>query len=321
MGWQLINSMVKKDTGIDTDTRYSFGYLIGDGRESGYYCFTKSPFVNTPFISDTYLPKIKLNGSPISIYGLSYNDENTWGSENGGQWIFKPKTQGGKWISFGNLREPYYYTDIDDETVVGDTFYKGDLPQLNGEAEEWEIQGGYWPSQAGRVNRVELIQNLWTWHDNGDLGSSASGFCGKYYNEEDGTYKTVGIPTYATQSSNTSCYFNGEHFTRSFEKNSGSNHFDYIGDNGHTISYDRGNMVWTIGTKGRGKWSETGDAPSIHSPCVFKGYEIDQGTGEEVPDSKGDFTLSWQHMSLGNEKRQVYMGEVSLWRKALNLQP
>lgn len=317
MGWQLINSVLRKGFGDHPESDYSFGYMIGDGNEDGYYCFSESPYVYQPFISDTFLPKFEVDGSTYSTYPLSYNDDTVWGGTSSNQWIFKPKTQNGYWVMFNHLREPYYYTDIDETTVVGDQFYKGSLPALNGNGEQWEIAGAFSSSEAGSTKLVKLTQDIWLWHDNGDRRQSQSGMCGRYFNELDGTWKSVGIPTYeAKNDQDNNCYYQNEKFSRSFEKNTQTRQFDYIGDRGHTISYSRGMQIWHIGTIGQGKWSECSTDPNVHSAVTFRGYQIDQGTGNHVEDPLGNFTLTWKHMSPGDEKREVLMGEVSLWRKA-----
>ena len=75
--------------------------------------------------------------------------------------------------------------------------------------------------------------------------------------------------------------------------------------------------MWLIGQAGHGKWSECYQQPSLTEEVQFTGYQIDEGTGNQVRDGRGDFILRWNGMTLGNRKTPVLMGEVSLWRSEI----
>lgn len=315
MGWTLINSVVRKSYGDHPESNYSFGYLVGDGHEDGYFCFSESPYFNKPFISDTFLPRIQVGWDSLPMDGLCYNDERVFGGPSLVSFVFKPKTQSGDWIYATFLREPYYYTDIDETTVVGDQFYKGELPEVNGDPEEWEIAGAYSQNEAGSTKEVTLTQNVWLWQNNGSMSQSASGFAGRYYNSEDGSWKYVGVPTYkATNDSYTDAYYRTEEFSRSAEKDNHGN-FQFEGTEGHIIK-NVGGTTWVLGRQGVGKWSIAESNPSMDTPVQFRGYQIDEGTTQAVPDPKGDFIFEWKCCRMGNGTKEVLMGEVSLWRKA-----
>ena len=328
MGWQKINSMIKA---YADDVGYYYddceGYLVGTNNESGYYCFKKGPWSNNkPFISDTFYPHLVINrGSEQNLYLQDYTFNNSRVFKSVNNYIFHSNAES-KWIypvgtsNYGGvgpgLREPYYYTDIDD-TLQGDFFYEGVFPEtLNGEGVTWTLDGAIpentsYPSEA----TVSLKQDIWIWKNNGDRNASRSGFCGKYQNEVDGTWKMVGVPVFGTNTEAAGAYVFRETFTRGSKDT--HNHYLYEGDKGHLIHYKSGQ--WIMGTVGSGKWSE-GDEPSLHSgdEVNFKGYEIDEGTGEQVPDPKGDFKITFQHCEMGNQKGQVLMGEVSIWRRSMN---
>lgn len=329
MGWQLINTVIKgyaDDIGhyyIDCD-----GYLKGIGNEEGYYCFKEGPwsgYEKKPFISDTFYPHLVLDkGSRDELYLQDFTFNNHRVFKSGSIYIFYSEeekayiniagtTYGG--FSGPGLREPYYFTDIDD-TIQGDYFYRGtqNLPDLNGEAQTWTLEGAVDENNSSSTAEVTLEQDIWWWHDNGNQSQNDSGFCGKYYNEQDGSWKMVGVPMFGTNTQTAGAYVFREKFTRGQKID---HHFIYEGDKGHTIHYNRGK--WVIGTEGTGKWSE-GDEPSLHSgdEVNFKGYEIDEGTGEQVPDPKGDFKITFEHCVMGNQKGHVLMGEVSLWRRSMN---
>lgn len=310
MGWQLINSLVKSP---DSES-YSIGFLKGSDNESGLYCFKQSPYMNKPFISDSFWPRLTVNGSTgYSVSGKTYDNRIVYNSSNYA-FIFKPRGNGGNWIQAYFLREPYYYTDIDGTTVRGDYFYEGSFPELNGDAETWNLQGNNEYSRDASIS-VELKQSMWVWNNNGDRNMNRSGFCGAYLNSEDQTWKFVGVPVFETQVNNNDDYFKNEKFTRSLEKDGGYwGHFTYIGDKGHTITYDTRNAVWCIGTVNSGKWSQSSQEPSTQSSVTFNGFEMDEGSGNPVADPKGDFVLTFSYRDMGDAKRVVNMGEVSLWR-------
>lgn len=305
MGWQQINAVLTSQFGSTNQIR-SEGYLIGTDDEEGYLCFKKSPFINVPFISEEYWPRLEVNGS--STYSVSEMLYDFWPVFGTSIFhIFRPTNNNGKWIRGSFLKEPYYYTDIDD-TVKGDSFYEGYLPDLDG-TETWTPAG----AQTGSSIEVKMTQTRWVWVSNGDRNQSDSGFCGAYQNPEDHTWKFVGLPVFEATTNNNDDYFKNEKFTRSLEKEGGRwGHFTYIGDKGHTIQYSQGK--WVIGTLNSGKWSEASQEPSTQNEVTFSGYEMDTGTGDRVTDPRGDFTLTFKHREMGNEKRTVYMGEVSLWR-------
>lgn len=328
MGWQKINSMIKAyadDVGYYQDCE---GYLKGTGNEEGYYCFKQGPWSDRkPFISNTFYPHLVIDyGTKQTLFIRDYTFNNHWVFNNTNNYVFWSNGEN-KWIyPFGTsvgpgLREPYYYTDIDD-TLQGDFFYEGNFPStLNAdEPSVWTLSGAIpertsYPSEA----EVTLEQNIWIWQDNGNLNANRSGFCGKYKNEKDGSWKMVGVPVFGTKISLAGAYVNQEKFTRQPKDTHG--HYVYEGDKGHTIHYNRraSGGQWIMGTVGSGKWSE-GNEPSLHSgdEVEFKGYEMDEGTGEQVPDLKGDFKIIFEHCEMGSEKGHVLMGEVSLWRRSMN---
>lgn len=305
MGWQQINAVLTSQFGNMNQIRNE-GYLVGTDNEQGYLCFKKSPFINKPFISQEYWPKLKVNGgSTYSVSGMLYDFWPVFGPYS--THIFRPTNNDGKWIQGSFLKEPYYYTDIDG-TVRGDSFYEGNLPDLDG-TETWTAAG----AQTGSPIEVKMTQTRWVWVSNGDRNQTESGFCGAYQNPEDQTWKFVGLPMFEATTNNNDDYYRNEKFTRSLEKEGGYwGHFTYIGDKGHIIRYTR--SKWAIGIPNTGKWSEASQEPSTQNEVTFSGYEMDTGTGDRVADPRGDFTLTFKHREMGNEKRTVYMGEVSLWR-------
>lgn len=307
MGWQLINCLLRPPAGESYE--YSEGFLKGTGNEQGYYCFTGSPYINDPFISQDFMPHITVDGDEYRQLGLTYNDEPVYGDETTYR-FFKSKTEG--WIRAQFLREPYYYTDIDETTILGDKFYKGNLPEFNGEAQTWEIAGAVSQSEVGNTIEVKLEQEYWAFEGNNGVSSWTSGskYCGRYRNAKDGTWKSVGVPMYKVDAPGSNCYYKNEKFTRSFKKTSGK--FTYEGDNGHIIHYKDG--LWVIGEPDHDKWSECSTEPNMVTAVNFSGYEMDEGTGTKVSDNKGTFTLQWDYNVLGNHKEKILMGEVSIWR-------
>lgn len=325
MGWQLINSQIRIPAGIDVGNDHPESdicecFMVGTGNESGYYCFRRSPYVDPdvgvrnqrPFISQQYWPNLHIGNTILRQWGGSYNNAQVYGGDSS-NWVFLSKTEN-SWIRFGQLREPYYYTDIDD-TVQGDQFYKGNMPELNSDTpEQWEIQGSYYQWQAGDTISVELKQDIWVWQNNGNRNLRNSGLCGKYYNEQKDTWKMVGVPVFGTYTEASGAYVRREKFRRGAKDT--HDHYVYEGDKGHTIHYK--NSQWIMGTVGSGKWSE-GNEPSLHSGTnvTFTGYEMDEGTGQIVPDPKGDFTILFEYCEMGDDKGLVNMGEVSLWRPTI----
>lgn len=327
MGWQHVNSKLLQDA------TENLGFLVGTGNEKGYYCFYYSPYVDSytgPFISDAFLPHLEIDDSNYTLRGVTYgpvtgsnSEGRVWSNGNphsGAQYVFKSRGNG--WIKFGYLREPQYYLDLDGETMVGDRFYGGSFPQLNAEEPtEWTLQGAVNddPDNPGQDTSgdpttisVSLKQNLWIWDSNGDWTKTKSGLCGKYYNEEDGTWKLVGMPAYAAESTSETSPFKNEMFLRS-DKRDSNGKLTYEGNKGHLVRYDRTKDKWVVGTIGQGHWAEASTPPSIGSSANFIGKKLND-QDEEVADSDWNFTLTWKHMEPGNSKGTVYMGEVSLWR-------
>ena len=323
MGWQLINSVVKAITG-ENEIVQSVGYMYGTDNEDGYFCFQRGPYhAEKPFIAQEFCPHIEFDGMPYFQTGFLFNNRPVFRNESRG-YVFYSLSQnawiGGLQDSGGNLtniREPYYYTDLDGETVKGDVFYKGEFPELNAGAVEWSKTGSTeFPSWPG-TKEAEVKQEFWEWYNNGAINQERSGLCGKYKNAEDESWKYVGIPTFIayTRASGGQSYYTGEIFTRSFEKDQ-SGHYTYVGDKGHIIHLT-GYGMWLIGQAGHGKWSECYQQPSLTEEIQFTGYQIDEGTGHQVRDGRGDFILKWNGMTLGNRKTPVLMGEVSLWRSEI----
>ena len=313
MGWQRINSLVRRPAGGSQDYGYSEGFLVGTGHEEGFYCFRESPYVSVPFISDAFMPHLEFDGGTVyGQLGLAYNDDEVYG-DGTTVWIFKPRSQSGSWVRAQALREPYYYTDIDETTVVGDKFYKGDFPDLNGGAETWTIAGAYTQGEAGSTVSVKLVQDIWEWQDNYGAGTWTSGsrFCGRYYNAKDGTWKFVGIPTYRPTQMSAGGYFNGELFTRGGKDSRGS--FTYVGTRGHTITHSATTGKWRVESS-EGHWSEATDEPSMSQGVAFQGMMWDPDQGVEAADPNGNFMLQFAYFAMGQEKRDVLMGEVSIWR-------
>ena len=332
MGWQYINSKLVQDA-FDSQ-----GFLVGTGNEKGYYCFYYSPYVDQsigPFISDSYLPHLEIDGVFYTLRGVTYgpvtgsgSEGRVWSSDDpraGALYVFNSRGNG--WIKFDYLKEPQYSLDIDEETMVGDRFYGGSFPQLNASAPtEWKLQGAVNddPNNPGQDTSgdpasvsVSFKQNLWTWNSNGDWNKTKSDLCGKYYNEKDGTWKLVGMPAYAATDTSQTSPFNGEMFLRSEERDYDGK-LMYEGNKGHLIRYNKTKKMWVVGTIGQGHWAESVDAPSINSPATFTGKQIvvleGEENGHEEEDLDWSFTLTWKHMEPGNSKGTVYMGEVSLWR-------
>lgn len=315
MGWQVINSKLSP---FNSDGYASFGYLVGDGNESGFFCFRQTPFFSRPIISDSYLPHFEFShtGEQHELCGVTYNGSPVYGSsptnDGYGSYVFCPHSEYGSWILFGQLAEPYYYTDIDETTKVGDVYYCGGFPEVNGSPVEWEKKGAVNSGDEGTVS-ASFVQRVWEWLDNGSTSLSRSGLCGRYYNEADGSWKFVGIPSYTVTNGGDGCYFTNEVFTRSATRDRNRN-LVYVGDRGHTITKDRSSGKWVIGTRNRGNWSESDSAPSMNGNAVFKGYEWDADEQTAVPDQAGDFELKWDTNRMGDEQREVLMGECSLWR-------
>lgn len=313
MAWQKINSVLRYGT---TDSACE-GFWKGSGHEDGFYCFQKSPWVPSydgPFISDSFEPTLTIDGTDYTLQNNTYAGEYVWGG--GGYFVFYSTTQRA-WIRMNNLREPYYYTDIDETTKVGDKFFEGGLPSLNGQSETWKIDGAYTNSEAGSTVQVTLHQDLWLWNTNGDWRKSKSYFAGKYYNEKDSTWKFLGVPNYKASVSNRNGYMYGETFTRSMEKvgkSIWSKHWTYQGSLGHSINY--GSKKWVVGTEGSGAWSESEQEPSLHSDVIFRGYKMVEQEGELVKeeDPLGDFTISFAHLESGTLTKNILMGEFSIWR-------
>ena len=265
MGWQKINTVITADTGGDEDEKTE-GFLKGTGHEDGFYCFYRAPFHRyKPFIAQTYLPKLEVQelSKELEIQDYSFNNDRVFATseEASAQVVFKSAFEG-EWIypqgtttpgADVGLREPYYHTDLDGETLIGDYYYKGSLPQeINGEPYVWTLEGAIpsWTS-LGQYIHVKLTQDFWEWYDNGTISQQRSGFCGRYYNERNGTWKFVGIPTFITETSVAGSYF----FNETFKRGNKDDHdqFVYDGDKGHTIQYKNGQ--WVVGRVGTGHWS------------------------------------------------------------------
>ena len=317
MGWQVINSKLSRfDNNAEND---SYGYLVGDGNEAGYFCFQSSRYISKPFISDSVLPTLTFSdgATEYMVAGISYDNREVYcpspSTDGSGPFVFYSPSQRG-WIRFEELCEPVYYTDIDKITKLGDVFYQGGFPELNGPAQTWELKGAVneddWRPSAVSAT---FIQNVWEWHDNGSTSESRSGLCGRYYNEQDGTWKFVGIPSYTVTNGGYGCYFTNEVFTRSATRDRYRN-LVYVGDRGHTINFDRSARKWVIGTRNRGTWSESDSAPSMNGNVAFTGFRWNADEQTAEPDEAGDFELQWDTNRMGDEKREVLFGEVSLWR-------
>lgn len=325
MGWQLINTNIR--TSFPNNDDGSLGYLIGSGNEEGFYCFRKNTYHARPFISKTFMPYIEIqefNNKKFVIQDYSFNNSpvyqassdsnaNLFFSAGQNSYVYPVGVNGGG--EGVGLREPYYYTDIDETTLQGDYFYKGAIPNdLNGEPTTWSIEGAVPNNYSGPSTiHVLLKQEYWEWKNNGVEGLSDDPFCGKYKNDEKDTWKMVGIPTFSTFVQISSAYVAGERFKRG-EKD-GNHNFIYYGDKGHTIHCNGGE--WMMGTQTVGGHWSIGNEPSMHpgTEISFRGYEVDSGTNEIIPDPKGDFKVIFSHCAMGDQKGNVYMGEVSLWRK------
>lgn len=322
MGWQLINSVVKAITG-ENEIVQSVGYMYGTDNEDGCFCFHRGPYhAEKPFIAEEFCPHIDFGGYTYRQIGFLFNNRPVFKNDNAGYIFYSAKE--GAWIgglqdstlSMNNIREPYYYTDLDGETVKGDVFYKGNFPELNESPINWTKSGSTEFPNLPETKQAEMKQNFWEWNTNGSIPMNQSGLCGKYKNAEDDSWKFVGIPKFQViVERGQSCYYTNEKFTRSWEKETSSRKYVYEGDKGHTIKYESG--VWVLGTQGQGKWSQGDDEPSLTDPVSFQGYQIDEGSGEPTTDPEGNFVLSWYGMVLGDKKNNVLMGEVSLWRSEI----
>lgn len=317
MGWQTINTVLNPSGTQDFDHK-SLGFLQGTGNEDDYYCFTSGPHhPRIPYIAKEWAPHLKFDGNQFSVADYLFNGQSVYTSSAYGYVFYS--TWENSWVWMQYLREPYYYTDIDGETIKGDVFYKGNFPDLNDGYVQWSIAGNTSDnSYLPQTKDVSLEQDYWEWYSNGAKSQSLSGFCGKYHNSEDDSWKFVGIPTFlAYTQQGHQCYYTGEIFSRSFEKDP-YRHYTYDGDKGHSITRSRTMGIWVLGQVGHGKWSECSMDPSLTEEIQFTGYQLDEGTHVQVRDPKGDFILKWNCMEMGDKKNAILMGEVSLWRRMPN---
>ena len=320
MGWQQINARVMRTAQDGGDGSVaSEGYLKGTGHEDGFYCFKKGPWhLSTPYISQEYSPHLEVGGTNFYIQDFTFNEKKVFSDAN----LYSPSyvfwsNLADAWVYLigGGIREPYYWTDIDETTVLGDAFYMGGqtLPSLNSSQgpEQWELMGNNTTGDQATIN-VELKHEYWEWVSNLSQYNNDN-LCGKYQNPQDGSWKSVGTPTFkATNSSNRKAYYRNVYFYRSASKDTNRN-WTYESDKGQ-IRFIPAMSSWVIGNTDS-KWSE-GDEPAIGGTTVeFTGYEIDEGTGEKVPDPNGNFAIVLDHFDLGDDKGLVLMGEVSLWRR------
>lgn len=311
MGWQTINTVLNPSGTQDFDHK-SLGFLQGTGNEDGYYCFTSGPHHPHPYIAKEWAPHLKFDGQEYSLTDYLFNGQSVYASSAYGYVFYSSWENSWVWMQY--LREPYYYTDIDGKTIKGDVFYKGNFPNLNNGYIQWSIAGNTSDNpNLPRTKDVSLEQDYWEWYSNGAKSQSLSGFCGKYHNLENDSWKFVGIPTFLAYTQQG--YYTGEIFSRSFEKDQ-NKHYTYGGDKGHSITRSMG--IWVLGQVGHGKWSECDQEPSLTEEIQFTGYQLDEGTGSRVRDPKGDFILKWNGMEMGDKKNAILMGEVSLWRRMPN---
>ena len=311
MGWQLINSKIGDDC---------FGYLIGDGTEDGFYCFEATPYFShydRPVISDSYFPRLEVSAGgsrdTFERSGIDYNGNPVWGSVfysvSERAWVYGLTS---RYDSNTKLREPVYYTDLDGETVIGDSFFEGNYPGI-GYTVTWTSAGA--PGNLREVS-ASLVQDVWAWHDNGGISKSKSGFAGRYYNQADGTWKFVGIPSFEVRNGGEGCRFDGETFVRSSTRDARRN-LVYVGDRGDQITKHRASGKWIIGTSGNGAWSVSDAPPGLNADAHFDGFSAVSAGATPEADESGTFDLQWIGNAMGDEKREVLMGEVSLWRTGL----
>ena len=52
----------------------------------------------------------------------------------------------------------------------------------------------------------------------------------------------------------------------------------------------------------------------MNQNATFAGFEWDAENQTAVPDEAGNFELKWDTNRMGDEQREVLLGEVSLWR-------
>lgn len=325
MGWQLINARISR-TGEDGGDEQveSLGYLIGDGHEKDFFCFNKGPWHRyEPYISKEYSPHIEVDGTEFYIQDFTFNGKKVFATaatdeQPTSEYIFWSNAMSA-WIYLpgGGLREPFYWTDIDEETVLGDAFYVGGqvLPDLNDQQgpEDWELTGNTTTSYSSKVY-VSLKHDYWEWESNYSGGSNSKP-CGRYRNPKTGSFKTVGIPTFkATNSTNRNAYYDGIEFQRA-GKDSNDN-WIYNSDSGKSIQCVPALGKWVLGTPYQGKWSESDSPPTAGgTPTLYQGFQVDEATHQPVRDGNGDFALSFDRYDMGKEKKPVLIGEVSLWRR------
>lgn len=314
MGWQWVNVKIDKATGDRATASPVMGYFVGTGHEQGYYCFPNTPYFDSPIISDSLCPRLEFSdGVVLRPSPVSYEGETVW-AYTGGPFAFRSRERGAaKRIRMEELREPYWYTDLDGETLVGDTFFEGAMPQLNAAAPTtWTLEGAVNEGEEDSVD-VELKQDVWEWHDNGDVTDPGEiDMAGRYYNEEDGSWKSVGVPEFKASAAQTSP-FHDESFSREAEKDE-NDRLVYRGGNGHVIRHDADAGKWVVGTVGSGTWAESSTAPSVGGTARFAGKRWNEDTEQAEDDHDWDFSLEWKHNVLGDMKRELLVGEVSLWR-------
>lgn len=322
MGWQQINSKIMRtgQDGGDSEVE-SLGYLKGDGHEEGFYCFNLGPWhPYEPYISAEYSPHLEIDGTSFFLQDFTFNGKKVFATQGtleqpDQKYVFWANSMGA-WVYLpsGGIREPYYWTDIDEETVLGDAFYVGGqaLPDLNDTQgpEDWDLAGNNTLGLPSTVD-VALKHEYWEWWTNGNGRLMKP--CGKYRNPADGSMKFVGAPTWKAANDTGGAYYHNKEFQRA-GKDTLDNWIYRSTDGGLTIHFVPAISKWVLGTLYGEAWSE-GDVPPMTGMVRYLGYTQDQTTHQPVRDSHGDFDLSWDRMDIGTEKREVLMGEVSLWRR------
>ena len=320
MGWQQINSKIMRtgQDGGDAEV-VSLGYLKGDGHEDGFFCFNLGPWhPYQPYISQEYSPHLEIDDTVFSLQDFTFNGKKVFASSgqySQAEYVFW-STSVNAWVYLlgGGIREPYYWTDIDEETVLGDAFYIGsqNLPALNdSQVQNWALTGNNTTGDPATVE-VALKHEYWEWVSNGNRQGMKP--CGKYRNADDGSWKSVGTPAFrATNAVTQGAYYNNIDFYRDAKDTHDNWTFKSVG--GLVIHYVPVDDKWVLGTMYQGEWSEGGEPTLSGSPVRYLGYRLSQDTGLPVRDEHGDFDLAWDRMDIGDTTREVLMGEASLWRR------
>ncbi len=291
MSWKQSNLTLR----LPQLSGWSFGdtLWIGTGNDAGYYLFQLN---NKWIIADKLYPTLKTFSTTFYPLYQSINSVNYWEGGNyylwyNGYWIIS-KTAG-----FG-ITEDWKWNNEDDHTEGG--YYSGDewyssysLPAV-GESVVFYPRGskrGTTQNAYESSNEIEVSASFdyWQYSERGDAPA------GIYapMSDQSGN-KIVGIPQWTDQ--------DDTEYTRSLEKD----------DNGHytygTISYDKDNEKWLIGTyESNSGWWE-GEEPSISESVTFE-FTINDDSNAEGD----DIILEFDQYVIGDNTEDRYIGEAPIW--------